>query len=66
MPQTEGDTPTRGGDKYLSMKDIFLLIINEKMYKSGEIDRDTKEKIDMEIKCRKTCGTHCNNTVISL
>lgn len=39
-----------------SMDSVFLLIINEKLYKSGQIDRNTKEKIEMEIKCNKTCG----------
>lgn len=39
-----------------SMDSIFLLIINEKLYKSGQIDLNTKEKIEMEIKCNKTCG----------
>lgn len=35
---------------------ISLLIINEKLYKSGQIDRNTKEKIEMEIKNNITCG----------
>ena len=39
-----------------SMDSIFFFFFNEKLYKSGQIDLNTKEKIEMEIKCNKTCG----------
>lgn len=29
---------------------IILLILNEKLYQAGEIDLDTKERIEMDIK----------------
>lgn len=38
------------------MENIFLLIINEKLYQAGEIDQTTKEKIEMEIKGNINCG----------
>ncbi len=33
----------------MSIESVILLIFNERLYKSGEIDQDTKEKIEMEI-----------------
>lgn len=36
----------------MSIENIILLIINEKLYQDGEIDRDTKEKIELEIKTK--------------
>lgn len=34
----------------MSIESVILLIINEKLYQDGEIDKDTKEKIELEIK----------------
>lgn len=36
----------------MSMTDVILLMINEKLYQDGEIDKDTKEKIELEIKTK--------------
>lgn len=34
----------------MTINQILLLLINEKLYQNGQIDKSTKEKIDMEIK----------------
>lgn len=50
-----------GGDSLDS--GCYLLIINERLYKGGQIDLNTKEKIEMEIKNNKTCGKMLKNIV---
>lgn len=41
-----------GGD-YLNREQLVLLIINERLYKTGQIDKNTKERMEMEIKTNK-------------
>lgn len=35
---------------FMNVDQIVLLILNNKLYKAGEISREIKEKIDREIK----------------
>lgn len=37
----------------MNLRQIILVIINEKLYKMGEIDKETKDKITLEIQKEK-------------